>query len=98
MIHIIDFDILNLSNIVDVGVTFSPNLWSHLAARVNSVTSSMDIFVNGVPVFQTSISGYVVVGTSIIDNTSKLSLGLYEDSKTGKTKFYEVRILFYVHV
>ncbi|XP_056020419.1 serine-rich adhesin for platelets-like isoform X3 [Ostrea edulis] len=83
-VHYTDKLVVNInSNIVDVGVTFSPNLWSHLAARVNSVTSSMDIFVNGVPVFQTSISGYVVVGTSIIDNTSKLSLGLYEDSKTG---------------
>jgi hypothetical protein len=56
----------------------------------------MDVFLNGVSVFQTPISGYVVGGTAMIDNTSKLSLRLHEDFETGKTH-HEGEILSFIY-
>ncbi|XP_061173454.1 sushi, von Willebrand factor type A, EGF and pentraxin domain-containing protein 1-like [Saccostrea echinata] len=71
------------SKSIQANVTFPIALWSHLLVRVTSVTSSLTVFLNGVSVLHTPISSYVPAGSTLIDDTSQLSLELYEDTRTG---------------
>lgn len=75
------------------GVTLPRDAWSHVAVTIDSDSQTASVYVDGNKVYSASVSSSVSLASSLITQTSAMSILLNEASVAGRFSFLVSKVI-----